>query len=358
MNTLIKWPGGKGREFAYIKDIIPDFDRYIEPFFGGGAVFFNLEPKASAINDLSEDLINFYRQIKGRSAEFKEKLDQYSNVFDGALEQGRNAFDKLKVIFDNYDEDALLEIVSDITGELIIDNDVLDTNFTAVIFKYVKDKLLRTQKNNEVHPFSEDDLRENLATGFSSGVYMYFRHRYNSMRRNPTSFSDAERAANFYFIREYCYGSMFRFNSLGNFNIPYGGVTYNKKDFRGKVQHILSDEVAKLFDGCSICNLDFEEFLKGIDLNEKDFIFLDPPYDTEFSDYDGNAFTKKDQERLRDTLKNIPAKFILIIKNTDFIYSLYKDDFNIATFDKTYSYNVKSRNDRSVEHLIITNFKV
>ena len=151
---------------------------------------------------------------------------------------------------------------------------------------------------------------------------------------------------------------MFRFNSLGNFNIPYGGVTYNKKDFRGKVQHILSDEVAELFDGCSICNLDFEEFLKGIDLNERDFIFLDPPYDTEFSDYDGNAFTKKDQERLRDVLKGIPAKFILIIKNTDFIYSLYKDGFNIATFDKTYSYNVKSRNDRSVEHLIITNFDI
>ena len=151
---------------------------------------------------------------------------------------------------------------------------------------------------------------------------------------------------------------MFRFNSLGNFNIPYGGVTYNKKNFRGKVQHILSDEVANLFSNCTIENLDFEEFLKGIDLNERDFIFLDPPYDTEFSDYDGNDFTKKDQERLRDTLKGIPTKFILIIKNTDFIYSLYKDDFNIATFDKTYSYNVKSRNDRSVEHLIITNFEI
>ena len=45
MQTLIKWPGGKTQEFPYIKDLIPTFDRYVEPFFGGGAVFFQLKPK-------------------------------------------------------------------------------------------------------------------------------------------------------------------------------------------------------------------------------------------------------------------------------------------------------------------------
>jgi site-specific DNA-adenine methylase len=49
MQTLIKWPGGKTKEYPYIEDLIPDFDRYIEPFFGGGAIFFQLQPKKAVI---------------------------------------------------------------------------------------------------------------------------------------------------------------------------------------------------------------------------------------------------------------------------------------------------------------------
>lgn len=41
MNTaIIKWSGGKSREMKYIENLIPAFDRYIEPFFGGDAMFF------------------------------------------------------------------------------------------------------------------------------------------------------------------------------------------------------------------------------------------------------------------------------------------------------------------------------
>ena len=52
MNPLIKWPGGKSREITQIEDLIPRYDRYIEPFFGGGAVFFNQKPNHSYINDI------------------------------------------------------------------------------------------------------------------------------------------------------------------------------------------------------------------------------------------------------------------------------------------------------------------
>ena len=40
VKPLIKWPGGKGREKKNFEKLIPKFDKYIEPFFGGGAVFF------------------------------------------------------------------------------------------------------------------------------------------------------------------------------------------------------------------------------------------------------------------------------------------------------------------------------
>lgn len=57
MKPIIKWPGGKSREIDKIESLIPDYKRYVEPFFGGGALFFHLEPKSAAINDIS-DIIN------------------------------------------------------------------------------------------------------------------------------------------------------------------------------------------------------------------------------------------------------------------------------------------------------------
>ena len=51
--------------------------------------------------------------------------------------------------------------------------------------------------------------------------------------------------------------------------------------------------------------------------NEQDFVFLDPPYDSEFSTYAQNAFTKEDQERLADYMINeCKAKWMMIIKYT------------------------------------------
>ena len=48
---------------------------------------------------------------------------------------------------------------------------------------------------------------------------------------------------------------------------------------------------------------------------------------------------------------------MLVIKNTDFIYSLYKD-FEITTFDKKYLVSFQNRNDKEAEHLLITNYKI
>ena len=59
--------------------------------------------------------------------------------------------------------------------------------------------------------------------------------------------------------------------------------------------------------------------------------------------------------RLAQFLQGTPARFILVIKNTQFIHDLYAGQFQILNFDKRYAYNVRSRNRRDTEHLIITN---
>ena len=231
--------------------------------------------------------------------------------------------------------------------------------FVEQLRKMVTDKFSRTYANHHKMPFSDEDLLENLITGFTSGFYMYFRKVYNDIALGRIDDpGDAYKAANFYFIREYCYGSMFRYNTKGEFNIPYGGMSYNRKDMKAKLERIFSDDVVSLLGRTDIESRDFEDFVKGLALTEKDFMFLDPPYDTEFSDYEGKDFTKMDQARLARLLKDTKARFILIIKNTDYIYSLYEQDFTILTFDKQYTYNVRSRNERGAEHLIVTNLPV
>jgi DNA adenine methylase len=92
---------------------------------------------------------------------------------------------------------------------------------------------------------------------------------------------------------------------------------------------------------------------------EGDFIFLDPPYDTEFSAYEGNSFIPKDQERLAKYLiYDTKAQWMMVIKNTEFIHRLYakKSIVKIKSFDKNYGVSFQNRNDKSVTHLLITNY--
>lgn len=62
---LIKWPGGKRALVSYILQYVPDeFGTFYEPFFGGGAVFFALQPKIAVLSDVNVELINAYIQVR------------------------------------------------------------------------------------------------------------------------------------------------------------------------------------------------------------------------------------------------------------------------------------------------------
>ena len=83
MKPFIKWPGGKDSELKYILPAKPKVIRnYIEPFLGGGAVFFAIKDDDVTgnfyLNDLSNDLINTYRFVKTRNEDFFDEM----NVID------------------------------------------------------------------------------------------------------------------------------------------------------------------------------------------------------------------------------------------------------------------------------------
>lgn len=371
--TLIKWPGGKSKEYEQIKDLIPKYTRYIEPFFGGGAVFFNLRPQKTIINDTCEELIEFYRFVKGEKnkKEFKqylydyvdnwEKIPKYLKIFGNDLIELYNDFKA-----NNKAENQVKEIITEklkaseehFNGLFSKNFSLEPNNLLEEIIKNLISKISRIKKIEQQRgKLPEGDLYKNIETAFRSGFYMHFR---DVMNKNGAKYKInlAKKIANYYFIREFCYGSMFRFNADGGFNIPYGGIAYNQKDFRSKVDYLFSQEVEKLFAKTEIYNTDFEEIFLRKDINKNDFIFLDPPYDTDFSSYEKKDFDKKDQERLANSLDKTKAKFILIIKKTPFIYRLYANKKGIKTdsFEKKYLYNVKGRNNRDVEHLVVYNF--
>ena len=93
MNPVLKYRGGKSREIPRFLQYIPDnFDRYIEPFFGGGAVYFYLEPENAIVNDINVRLMQFYNQLRDNYPEMRIQLDQLQREY----EDNQAAYKKLK----------------------------------------------------------------------------------------------------------------------------------------------------------------------------------------------------------------------------------------------------------------------
>lgn len=330
MKTFLKYPGGKTKEIPVIKENLPkEIKRYFEPFVGGGSVYLNLSICNSYINDFSEDLINVYKNIKDQNLKFKEYLLDFDYIWK-SLENDNfniNFFDKYAYI---------------------------DKEKFVIYFKKALDR-----KNKTVNKIFEDNgsyiTRDNgdlNLTSRKTSFYMIIRDLYNA----PNTEKDLKTAC-YYFLREYCYSSMFRYSKDGNFNVPYGGISYNKKSITQKINYMYSEEMHEYIKNTKIFNLDFEIFLNNFELDDGDFIFLDPPYDSNFSTYDNKIFDRKEQIRLNKFLNNTKAKWMLVIKKTDFIYDLYKD-FYIYEYENNYAVSFKNRNDRKVEHLLITNYEI
>lgn len=365
LSPIVKWAGGKEQELKYILPNVPDnFVRFIEPFVGGGAVYFSMGNINKLINDKSDELTTLYHNIKYNNKDFINRLQSLQDAWIGLESILDNNIAFFNETYSQYrlnkiSKDELIKSIEQfvngnktsfaylLNSELLKHYDIFEKellrNITA---KLVRMKDLEQKKGN----LPEKDIYDNFECALKGSFYMFIRTLYNKY----------DNSEYFYFIREYCYSSMFRYNSNGEFNVPYGGISYNRKNFQRKIDYIKSKELQSHFVNTDIYNLDFEEFLDKIKLTKNDFIFLDPPYDTDFSSYVNNTFDKQDQERLANYLINkCPAKFMLVIKNTDFISDLYSNKgLYITSFDKTYMVSFKGRNNRDCEHLLITNYPI
>lgn len=354
VRPFMKWPGGKESELALLKNYFPPFvDRFFEPFLGGGAAYFQATANQFVVNDRSEDLVALYRFIQAQDATFFQTISALSELWDSIdVRRSPNVPDLLEMLGDP----ALAkEFIYRDTGIGLSQLGLPELADQSMYASAVTDGLRRKVKlaQASAHPAGAHIA---LETAAKSSVYTLVRSAYNS--RRLAGEIDPARAACFFFLREFCYSSMFRFSRKNEFNVPFGGHSYCKKSLTNKLELMQSAPVVARMAATQFSCDDFEEALSAHKPKKNDFIFLDPPYDSAFSTYDNNAFGESDQERLARVLKKTKANFMLVVKNTPLMESLYGGaGLHLLTYDMKYSVSFKNRNDRDVEHLMVLNYQ-
>lgn len=283
MKPIIKYRGGKSKELNNFLQYVPnDFERYVEPFAGGAALYFHLEPSRALINDINTRLIDFYISVR-----------------------------------DNYD--------------------VLKKELTSLEKVYSANQHEYTLLKNEA---STNSFIENK----NEDLYYSLRDMYNG--KVEKEYIDATL---YYFINKTSYSGMLRFNSKGEFNVPFGRYKNFNTSF-------VSKEHSSLLEGAEITNVDYSKVFDVCSAN--DFIFLDPPYDCIFTDYgntEQNDFSEEKHIKLSQDFRNLNARTLMIIGETELTERLYRPYIK-ARYFKKYSVNIRNRFKAESTHLIITNY--
>ena len=204
-----------------------------------------------------------------------------------------------------------------------------------------------------------DDLIKELKSGLYDNSEDSF-YKIRNLDRNIVEFnslSDVMKASRTIYLNKTCYNGLYRVNSKGEFNTPFG---------RYKNPLICDEEnirnVSKYLKTVSIFNLDFEEFLKKAKAG--DFVYLDPPYDVvsktaSFTAYNKTGFNRDEQIRLKeacDKLTSKGVKWMLSNSATPFILDLYKD-YNIDIVYAKRCINSKGDKRGDVEEVLVRNYK-
>jgi DNA adenine methylase len=271
LQPFLKWAGGKRQLLPELSRNIPSgYKTYIEPFVGGGALLFSLQPQTAVINDINAELANVYEVVKNDAARLADKLREYVN-----------------------DED---------------------------------------------HYYSIRELDR--------------KPEYNRL-------SPLERAARIIYLNKTCYNGLFRVNSQGQFNVPFGN--YKNPNFADETILCAAGNYLNKHD-VKIHKEDFEKIL-NIYAKKDAFVYLDPPYDpvsssASFTGYTLDGFSKAEQERLRkvcDTLDRKGCKFLLSNSATEFILNLYKDyDIQIVKASRHINSDAEKRGE--IDEVLLKNF--
>lgn len=270
---FLKWVGGKRQLISEISENLPaDLGKlkYFEPFIGGGAVFFHLQPNHAVINDFNKELINVYNVVKNNVTDLIESLKKHEN-----------------------------------TPEYFYN--------------------IRAQDRS---PEIED-------------------------------LSPIERASRIIYLNKTCFNGLYRVNSSGEFNVPFG---YYKNP--NIVNESTLKAVSSFLNQKKITILNGDYTIISERLTKKSFVYLDPPYHplsetSNFTGYIQGGWDSKDQIKLRefcDDLDSQGIRFLLSNSAADLIKQQYHK-YNILTVKANRFINSNASARGEIDELLIKNYE-
>lgn len=265
---IVKWVGGKRQlMFELLKNMPKSYNRYFEPFIGGGALFFELQPENAYISDMNEELINLYSVVRNNVYELLEDLSKH-----------------------------------EVSKEYFLEIRNID----------------RTEKYAEL--------------------------------------SNVERASRFIYLNRTCFNGMYRVNSQGQFNVPFG----HYKNPRIIDENNLLN-CSKLLQKTEIKCADFSEILNKV--QNGDFVYFDPPYvplneTSSFTSYTKDGFDIDMQFKLRDVcdeLDSMGVKFMLSNSDTKLVNELYAN-YEIKKVFASRQINANAEGRGKISEVLVRNY--
>lgn len=265
---IVKWVGGKRQlMFELLKNMPKTYNRYFEPFIGGGALFFELQPDNAYISDMNEELINLYSVVR----------------------------------------DSVYELIEDLSKHKVSKEYFLEIR-----------NIDRTEE--------------------------YF------------TLSNVERASRFIYLNRTCFNGMYRVNSKGEFNVPFG----NYKNPRIIDENNLLN-CSELLKKTEIKCADFSEILNKV--QKGDFVYFDPPYvplneTSSFTSYTKDGFDIDMQFKLRDVcdeLDSMGVKFMLSNSDTKLVNELYAN-YKIKKVFASRQINANADGRGKISEVLVRNY--
>ena len=144
-------------------------------------------------------------------------------------------------------------------------------------------------------------------------LFYAHRNRFNELLRSRKS-KTKEAASLFYYLNRTGFNGLCRFNSSGEFNVPFG--QYKRINYRREF-----DDYRALLQGWTFTNIHFGQ----LELDSKDFVYADPPYDVEFTQYSKGGFDWEQQVQTAEWLARHEGPVVLSNQATKRIVKLYED---------------------------------
>lgn len=204
---------------------------------------------------------------------------------------------------------------------------------------------------------SLDELIEDLRKHEISSEYYY---NIRELDRKPEfkELSSVQRASRIIYLNKTCFNGLFRVNSQGQYNVPFGNYKNPK---------VLDEVVLKAvhnflnLNNIIITNNDFQEVVSTA--KKGDFIYFDPPYDpvsdsSSFTGYSLDGFNRDEQKRLKDTFDRLNKKGCYVLlsnSSTEFINDLYKD-YKIVAVSANRNINSNGTKRGKVAEVLVMNY--